>query len=139
MFSTIPAKFPAPRGNASRARDSCLECFGSVSGRSRLLAIRFGPNQIYRFMFATPPAMTQQLSEPLRRTTFSFRRLSGREKASLKPWLVTTPTAARGSNVARLSRGLPLPGPKEEWFRVLNGLAPNSQPFPNQRVKLVVE
>jgi len=105
----------------------------------RLVAIRFGPKQIYRFMFATPPATTQQLSVPFRRTTFSFRRLSEREKADLRPWRVTTPTVAPGSNVAQLSRGFPLPGPKEEWFRVLNGLAPNSQPFANQRVKVVVE
>jgi predicted Zn-dependent protease len=105
----------------------------------RLVAIRFGPQQIYRFLFATPPAMTQQLSLPLRRTTFSFRRLSEREKADLKPWRVVTPTVAPGSNVARLSRNFPLPGPKEEWFRVLNGLAPNSQPFPGQRVKLIAE
>ncbi len=105
----------------------------------RLVAIRFGPNQIYRFMFATPPASTQQLSEQLRRTTFSFRRLSDSEKRELKPWRVTTPAVRPGRNVSQLSRGLPLPGPKEEWFRVLNGLAPNSQPFANQRVKLVVE
>ncbi|MCZ6510772.1 MAG: peptidase M48, partial [Alphaproteobacteria bacterium] len=105
----------------------------------RLVAIRFGPKTIYRFMFATPPATTQQLSVPFRRTTFSFRRLSEREKADLRPWRVTTPTVAPGSNVAQLSRGFPLPGPKEEWFRVLNGLAPNSQPFANQRVKVVVE
>ena len=90
-------------------------------------------------MFATPSAMTKQLSVPLRRTTFSFRRLNEREKANLQPWRVTTPTVAPGSTVARLSRGLPLPGPKEEWFRVLNGLAPNSQPFAGQRVKLVAE
>ncbi|NNE82438.1 MAG: M48 family metalloprotease [Alphaproteobacteria bacterium] len=105
----------------------------------RLVAIRFGPNQIYRFMFASPPASTQQLSVPYRRTTFSFRRLSESEKRDLKPWRVVTPTARPGSSVAQLSRGYPLPGPKEEWFRVLNGLAPNSQPFANQRVKLVVE
>jgi predicted Zn-dependent protease len=105
----------------------------------RLVAIRFGAKQIYRFLFVTPPAVTQRLSLPLRRTTFSFRRLSAGEKADLKPWRVATPTVAPGSNVAQLSRDFPLPGPKDEWFRVLNGLAPNSQPFPNQRVKLVAE
>ena len=105
----------------------------------RLVAIRFGSKKIYRFMFATPPAITQRLSLPLRRTTFSFRRLSGREKAELQPWRVTTPTVAPGRSVSQLSRDLPLPGPKEEWFRVLNGLAPNSQPFAGQRVKVVVE
>jgi predicted Zn-dependent protease len=105
----------------------------------RLVAIRFGPKQIYRFLFATPPAMTQQLSVPLRRTTFSFRRLSEGEKANLKPWRVTTPAVASGSTVANLSRGFPLPEPKDQWFRVLNGLAPNSQPFAGQRVKLIAE
>lgn len=115
-----------------------------ISGNSgamdvRLVAIRFSASQVYRFLFVTPPAVTQQLSEPLRRTTFSFRRLSDREKVRLKAWQVATPKAAPGTSVAKLSRGLPLPGPKEEWFRVLNGLRPGSEPFANQRVKLVVE
>jgi len=105
----------------------------------RLVAIRFGPRQIYRFLFATPPAMTQQLNVAFRRTTFSFRRLSDSERADLKPWHITTPVVAPGNNVATLSRGFPLPGPKDRWFRVLNGLAPQSQPFAGQRVKLVSE
>ncbi len=105
----------------------------------RLVAIRFEPNRIYRFMFATPPAITEQLSIPLRRTTFSFRRLSEREKADLQPWRVATPEVTAGRSVSQLSRDLPLPGPKEEWFRVLNGLAPSSEPFVGQRVKIVVE
>ena len=105
----------------------------------RLVAIRFGANQIYRFMFATPPAVTDQLSVPLRRTTFSFRRLSEREKANLLPWRIATPTVREGRTVNDLARGFPLPGPNEEWFRVLNGLQPGSQPFAGQRVKLVTE
>ena len=105
----------------------------------QLVAIRFSATQVYRFMFASPPAQTEKLNVPFRRTTFSFRRLTDREKADLRPWRVTTPAVAPGKSVSQLSRGLPLPGPKEEWFRVLNGLAPNSQPFANQRVKLIVE
>jgi len=42
-------------------------------------------------------------------------------------------------SVASLSRNMPMPGPKEEWFRVLNGMAPGAQPTPGQVVKLVVE
>jgi predicted Zn-dependent protease len=105
----------------------------------RLVAIRFGPKKIYRFLFATPPSLTQKLSLPLRRTAFSFRRLSEGDKANLKPWRVVTPTVTPGSKVAQLSSNFPLPGPKGEWFRVLNGLAPNSQPFPGQRIKLVAD
>ena len=105
----------------------------------QLVAIRFSATQIYRFLFASSPAQTAQLNVPYRRTTFSFRRLTDREKADLRPWRVTTPAVAPGTSVSQLARGLPLPGPKDEWFRVLNGLAPNSQPFANQRVKLVVE
>ena len=123
--------------DAATATTRLVQQGGSVD--LRLVAIRFTSNQIYRFMFVTKPASTEQLSVPFRRTTFSFRRLSEDEKANLRPWRVATPAAAPGRNVAQLSRGLPLPGSKEEWFRVLNGLAPNSQPFANQRVKLIVE
>jgi len=45
----------------------------------------------------------------------------------------------RNDTVARLSRNMPLPGPKDEWFRVINGLRPGSEPFPGQTVKVVVE
>ena len=140
----------APSGNLSGVEAINVNGMDAATGTTRLtqqsgpvdvrlVAIRFGPEQIYRFLFATPPALTQQLSLPLRRTTFSFRRLSESEKTALKPWRVITPTVARGSNVAELVRNFPLPGSKEEWFRVLNGLAPNSQPFPNQRVKLIAD
>lgn len=105
----------------------------------RLVAIRFDADHIYRFLFATPPEITGQLNLPLRRTTFSFRRLTEREAAQLHPWRVATPTVAPGRSVEQLSRGMPMPGPKDEWFRVLNGLPANTQPFAGQRVKIIVE
>jgi len=30
-------------------------------------------------------------------------------------------------------------GPKDEWFRVLNGMNPGQEPVPGQVVKVVVE
>lgn len=106
---------------------------------ARLVAIRQDNEHIYRFIFQAPARQAAALSEDFRRTTFSFRRLNAADRAKYGPWRIDTRVVRKGDTVARLSRDMPLPGPKEEWFRVLNGLQPGSQPFPGQTVKVVVE
>lgn len=106
---------------------------------ARLIVIRYRPDQIYRFVFLTPPALTASLNVPLRRTTFSFRALSAAERDALRPWRVRIHEVRAGDTVAGLAAGLPMPGPKEEWFRVLNGLGPQDGLRPGLLVKLIVE
>jgi predicted Zn-dependent protease len=106
---------------------------------ARLVAIRHDPDNIYRFMFLTRPAQTAQLSKQLRRTTFSFRKLTAADRARYGPWRIEMRVVRNNDTVARLSRNMPMQGPKDEWFRVLNGMKPGQEPVPGQVVKVVVD
>lgn len=106
---------------------------------ARLVAIRHDPDNIYRFMFLTRPAQTAALSDELRRTTFSFRQLTAADRARYGPWRIEMRVVRRNDTVAQLSRNMPMQGPKDEWFRVLNGMKPGEEPVPGQVVKVVVE
>jgi predicted Zn-dependent protease len=106
---------------------------------ARLIAIRHPTNRIYRFIFLTPPARTAALNVDLRRTTFSFRQLTAADRARYAPWHVKTVTVRAGDTVESLSRNMPMPGPKDEWFRVINGLRAGAQPTAGQTVKIVTE
>ena len=105
----------------------------------RLVAIRFGRNAIYRFMFLTPPNQTANLSLPLRRTTFSFRRLSQREARALKPRRIRIVRVRRGDTVQRMARRMAYKDLPVERFRVLNGLDSGQGLRAGQSVKIVVE
>jgi predicted Zn-dependent protease len=104
---------------------------------ARLVAIRYDAATMYRFMFLTPPNLTAQLSEPLRRTTHSFRRLSEQEAAALEPYRLTIHEVRAGESVADLAARLPYADLRERRFRVLNGLEPGEEVRPGQKVKLV--
>ena len=106
---------------------------------AQLVAIRHSANKVYRFVFLSPAAQTAALTEDFRRTTFSFRKLNRADRNRYKPWRVATKVVGRRDTVSSLSRNMPMSGPKEEWFRILNGLQPGSQPFPGQTVKVIVE
>ncbi len=103
----------------------------------RLVAIRFDDTTMYRFMFLTPPNLTARLSEPLRRTTHSFRRLSEQEAAALEPYRLTIHEVQPGETVADLAARTPYAELRERRFRVLNGLEPGEEVQAGQKVKLV--
>ena len=105
----------------------------------RLVAIRLDGDSIFRFAFLTPAALTAGLSVPLRRTTFSFRRLSGAEAAALKPLRIRVEPVDPGDDLAHFAARMDLPRFQAEWFQVLNGLAPGQRPAVGNLVKVVAE
>ncbi len=105
----------------------------------RLVAIGFDSNTIYRFLFATPPSVTESLSVDLRRTTYSFRRLSAEEAAAIKPNRLRIHTVKRGETVSSLAARTPFDDLPEKRFRTLNGLAPGAGLKAGEKVKLVVQ
>jgi predicted Zn-dependent protease len=124
--------FEAATGSGRVAR-------GSTTYDARVVVIRYAADQLFRFIFLTPPALTANLNVPLRRTTFSFRKLTPAERDALRPWRIRVHEVRAGDSVASLAAGLPMAGPKEEWFRVLNGLGPSDALRAGQLVKLVAE
>lgn len=105
----------------------------------RFIVAKQGDDRIYRFLFATPTNVTAQLSEPLRRLTYSLRPISAQEAAQIKPWSIQIHRVSAGETVGTLANRMAMTDHKEDWFRTLNGLEPGEQVQPGQTVKLVSE
>ena len=103
----------------------------------RAVAIRFDRRQVYRFLIITRPRLTGPMGEGLRRMTFSFRPLSRREIADLKPLRLGVREVRRRENVESLAATLPFDDFHVERFRVLNGLGPRERLKPRQLVKVI--
>ena len=105
----------------------------------RLLTIQTARKTINRFLFVTPARLTKRFENELRRTTYSFRRLSKAERRRLKPYRLSIATARSGDTAKRLAARTPFPDHRLARFRVLNGLDEGAEPRTGEPVKLVVE
>ncbi|HEY4135969.1 MAG TPA: M48 family metalloprotease [Alphaproteobacteria bacterium] len=112
---------------------------GSEVRDVRLVAIRFDAEQVARMVFLTAPQQTASLSEALRTTTYSFRKLTAAQAAAVKPLRVAVTRVGAGDTVDRLAARMAFPDRQVERFRVLNGLQPNEGLKAGQLVKIVVE
>ncbi len=104
----------------------------------RAIVIRKNLQTIYRFIFKTKPDDTGGLARPFRRTTYSFRLLTGREVSNLKPLRIKVVRTKHGDTVSTLARVMAgRDGFSEERFKVINDLYGNTQVRPGQRVKII--
>lgn len=103
----------------------------------RLIALRIANDKVHRFLMAAPTRTYNQLAEEFRRTTYSYRRLSDREVANLKPYRLRVVTVGRGDSVRSLAARMPYDRYNEDRFRVLNAMGPNDTLRAGQRVKIV--
>ena len=105
----------------------------------RLVAIRAAPERVYRFFFVTPPERTREFVAPFRQMMGSFRRLSQRQAANLRPLRLRVVEVAPADTVEALAARMPFNDFRAERFRVLNGLRPGERLRPGQLVKIVTE
>ena len=105
----------------------------------RLVAIRAAPERVYRFFFVTPPDRTREFVAPFRQMMGSFRRLSQRQAANLRPLRLRVIEVAAADTVESLAARMPFNDFRIERFRVLNGLRPGERLSPGQLVKIVTE
>lgn len=115
---------------------------GSVNGKAmkiRLIAIEWDEDTVVRFQFAIPKNISSVFVDELKRTTYSFRRMSDQEKSALRPLRIKVISAQAGDSVASLSARMALPDFKEERFRVLNGLGVQGRVVTGQLYKIVSE
>ena len=103
----------------------------------RLLAIRGEPNQIFRFLFISPPAVTDRLAESFRRTTYSFRKLSIKKAAQILPHRLSI-QKRRGANLKDLVAQMQVDSHADSWFELLNGLVSGRRFNADDTVRLVV-
>ncbi|MDP6805644.1 MAG: peptidase M48, partial [Rhodospirillales bacterium] len=132
-------------GQVERVRVNGMEA-ATIAGRGRtrsgeidvrLIAIRERSDRIYRFSFLTPPALTARESLGLRRTTYSFRKLSADDAAAIEPMRLSIITVNPGDSAASLAQRMPFARFRIERFETLNGLAPGVPLTQGARVKLV--
>jgi predicted Zn-dependent protease len=105
----------------------------------RLVAIRFTDNQIYRFIFATKPDVTDQLAGDIRTTIYSFRQLSASEAAELRPQRIQVVQVASGDTIESVAPRMAFDDYRVERFLVLNGLKRGDRLQTGQLVKIIVE
>lgn len=104
---------------------------------ARLVTYRFDANTIYRLMLLTPPNRTSPLSMELRRTTYSFRKLTATEASRLRPLVMKIVTVRPGDTIGQLARNMPYTDFQIERFEVLNGISRNDTLRVGQKLKTV--
>lgn len=105
---------------------------------TRLVAIRGGPDRIWRFAFLAAPADAQRLQAEFQRTAMSFRLLSAAQAAAARPWRLDVVTVQPGDTPERLAERMVMDSYRLETFRAINGLDAGSRLTPGQQVKIVV-
>jgi predicted Zn-dependent protease len=103
----------------------------------RLYVVRFG-SDVYRFIFAAK-AMTPQVDRSFRESVESFRRMSLKEAAQVRPPHIKIVTVGSDDTVQSLAHRMAVGDHKLERFLTLNGLDAHDQLKPGTQVKLVVE
>ncbi|MDH3229042.1 MAG: M48 family metalloprotease [Alphaproteobacteria bacterium] len=88
----------------------------------RLVAVRAGTGEIYRFLFLSPTQISARLSESMRRTTYSFRTLDEDEAATLHPRRLRIVTAGANDTLETMIRLNAFPDHAMERFAILNDL-----------------
>ena len=114
---------------------------GNVQGRAvtiRLVAIEWAPGEFFRFQLAIPKTVGNSLMEQLKKTTYSFRRLSESEKSSVKPKKIIVLEAPAGATVLSMAAKMDVDGDKKEKFLVLNGMGANERVIAGQPYKIVI-
>ena len=115
-----------------------------VSGRQgprdiRLIAVRYDAKTVYRFLFSTPPKATAQQADGLRRTTYSFRKLSAAEASEIKPKRIRLHKVRGGDTASKLASRFPYEDYRLERFQTLNGLGPKQKLKTGQTVKIITQ
>ncbi len=104
----------------------------------RFVAIRFDADQVYRFMMIGAPEIPSALEMQFREMVHSFRRLSEREAAILRPRRLRVVTVAKGDTPEKLAQRMAVDEFPLETFLALNGLKSGVKLEPGSKMKIVV-
>ena len=110
---------------------------GGETWSFRLFAVRFG-SDVYRFIFAAK-SMTPAVDHAFRESIASFRRMSLKESAEVRPLHLKIVSVGGKDTVETLARRMAGVDHPLDRFRVLNGLGPKDEVKPGEKVKIVVE
>ncbi|WP_137042915.1 M48 family metalloprotease [Pseudolabrys sp. FHR47] len=102
----------------------------------RLFAVRFG-SDVYRFIFAAR-SLTAENDRAFRESVSTFRRMSLKESAGVKPLHIRVVTVKPGDTIDKLADRM-ASDHKLARFLLLNGFSANDKLKPGEKVKLVME
>ncbi len=102
----------------------------------RLFAVRFG-SDVYRFIFAARE-LTPANDKSFREAVMTFRRMSVKESAGIKPLHIRVVAAKAGDTIDTLAQRMATDH-KLERFLLLNGLQSHDKVKAGQKVKVVME
>lgn len=105
----------------------------------RLVVIGFNSKLVYRFMFATPRALPENMRRSFEHTALSFRRLNEMEAKQNQPLKLGFHQVVPGDTPQKLSARMAVGKFKLEKFKVLNGLSGNEALSIGNWAKLIVE
>lgn len=113
---------------------------GVVQGKSvtiRLVAIEWKPGEFFRFQMAIPKNVNSAFMDELKKTTYSFRRLTASEKNSIRPKRIKLVAAKSGDTVKSLGARMAVDELMSEQFMVLNGLTANDRIVAGRLYKII--
>ena len=102
-----------------------------------ITVIRAG-GQVYRLLTAAPTA-SDQLEATAQTVGGSFKLLSARDKANLKPLRIRVVTVKPGQTVGSIAASMVGVDRKLELFRVLNALSPGATVSAGDKVKIITD
>lgn len=128
--------------NVNGMRSATASFTGVVGGQSvtiRLVAIEWRPGEFFRFQMAIPKTVNSTFVEELKKTTYSFRRLTASEKNSIRSKRIKLITAKSGDTVKSMGQKMAVDELPAEQFAVLNGLNHNSPLIAGRVYKVIVD
>lgn len=120
----------------------------AVTGRTRMtsgfqtfevrrIVIEMDKDNYWRFQFEVPSNQIDKMNEPLRRTTYSFRKPTSEEMKEARAFRVRVVEVGPGVTKQNLIDSMAIPEFKDEYFHAINGFAPDDAAQPGQKVKVI--
>lgn len=103
----------------------------------RLIAIPWDNQDFVRMQILIPRGASESAVNDLKRITYSFRRLSERDRNTVRPYRVQLVTARAGDTIQSLATQMGLAQNKFERFAALNALNPNTPIIAGKMYKVV--
>ena len=114
---------------------------GTVNNKSmviRLTAVQYAPGKYYRFQMAIPKTASASFVNELKDMTYSLRKMTANEKASIKPKVLRVLVAPAGSTNNSMAARMNVDGDKLRYFLVLNGMLNGQTVQVGQPYKIVM-
>jgi predicted Zn-dependent protease len=103
----------------------------------RLVAIPWDNQDFVRMQILIPRGASENAVNDLKRMTYSFRRLSDRDRNSIRPLRIDMVKAGAGDSIQSLSSQMGVSQNKVERFAALNALNPNTPIISGKTYKIV--